>query len=316
VQLSEKVLIVVNGTLPQEDIVQLEGYGDVFLRENNGYDAAGFRAGSLQLLEEGLDNFDELLLVNDTSVGPFKDLCAVFEKMSVQKLDFWGISYGGQSHDVTGFNKYGYIPKHLQSYFLVIEKSMFSDASFKQYWQELGDTSTRDMAIGKHETVFTKYFEDLGFAHGALSYSTLPGGIYFHPLTLIQEDDVPLVKYTAFENTEDVKFEWHGYTSHSEIPALLEYIKNQTDYPLAVVEGILDDLSKKVYPTFTLVIYEQMDEQLQTLIKEDESIKAFEKSAFHISSGEHAQKIIYYKTQELPQLSKVAKMANIPIEII
>jgi len=317
VKLCQKVLIVVNGSLPEKDIAELSTYGQVMQRENNGYDAAAFRAGSLQLLDESLDDFDELLLVNDTSVGPFKDLNQVFAKMAKQHLDFWGISYGGQSPDVTGFNRYGYIPRHLQSYFLVIEKSMFQDASFRQYWEELGDTSSRDMAIGRHETVFTKYFEDLGFASGALSHSTLPGTVYFHPLTLIQEDDVPLVKYTAFENTTDIKFEWHGYTSHTEIPALLEFIQEETDYPFEIIQKIMDDLSKKVYQEFVLVIYEQMTPQLQEEIDKlqaaGEQVKAIEKSAFHISSGEHAKAIVYYQTSELENLSRVAKMGNIPI---
>lgn len=316
-KLTEKVLIIVNGSLPSEDVQQLKAWGEVVQRENNGYDAAAFRAGCLKLLEDGIEEYDELVIVNDTSVGPFKNLETVFRKMSEKQLDFWGISYGGQSPDVTGFNRYGYIPKHLQSYFLVIEKSMFNDLSFYQYWQELGETTTRDMAIGKHETVFTKYFEDLGFIHDALSHSNLPGAIYFHPLTLIREDDVPIVKYTALENTSDIRFAWHGYSAQTEIPDLLEYIQNKTDYPFFVIDKILDDLSKKVYPSFILVIYEQEDEELKKQItrleEKGETVKLVKKSVFHLSMGEHAKAIVFYFTEELEALTKVATMAGIPV---
>ncbi|MCG4763896.1 rhamnan synthesis F family protein, partial [Fusicatenibacter saccharivorans] len=72
-----------------------------------------------------------------------------FEKMASQKLDFWGISYGEPQPDITGYNKYKIIPIHLQSYFLVIEKSMFTYPGFIKYWENMNDTDSRDKAIGK-----------------------------------------------------------------------------------------------------------------------------------------------------------------------
>ena len=166
--LSDKVLIVLNSPLPDQDVEELKKYGEVVARENTGYDTAAFRHGIL-LLKEKLTSFDELLLVNDTNVGPMTDLSVVFRKMSAKKLDFWGISYGEKQVDFTGFNPYGTIPEHLQSYFLVIEKNMFQTPEFIQYWEGLSDTDSRNKAIGKHETVFTRYFSDLGFVHGAVS---------------------------------------------------------------------------------------------------------------------------------------------------
>lgn len=114
--LSDKVLIVLNSTLADTDVKKLEKFGQVINRENTGYDTAAFRHGIL-LLKDELADFDELLLVNDTNVGPMTDLSAVFQKMSTQKLDFWGISYGEKQTDFTGFNPYGAIHEHLQSYF-------------------------------------------------------------------------------------------------------------------------------------------------------------------------------------------------------
>lgn len=94
--------MILNSTLAETDVKKLERFGQVISRENTGYDTAAFRHGIL-LLKDELANFDELLLVNDTNVGPMKDLSAVFQKMSTQKLDFWGISYGEKQADFTGF---------------------------------------------------------------------------------------------------------------------------------------------------------------------------------------------------------------------
>ncbi|HAP15560.1 MAG TPA: glycosyl transferase, partial [Lactococcus sp.] len=129
-RLSHKIVIVVNGSLVLEDQKILEGFGEVILRPNEGYDTAAFRQGILELEKTVLSQYDELLLVNDTNVGPFMDLEITFREMAERKLDFWGISYGEPQEDFTGYNKYKTIPVHLQSYFLVIEKSMFTYPGF------------------------------------------------------------------------------------------------------------------------------------------------------------------------------------------
>ena len=181
-KLSDEVLVVVNGSLPADDISTLSQFGEVKCRGNEGYDTAAFKFGIESIGHEKLSTFDELLLVNDTNVGPLSDLSVVFEKMAERKLDFWGISYGEPQPDFTGFNPYHTIPVHLQSYFLVIEKSLLKQPEFFNYWQNLTDTNSRDKAIGKHETVFTKYFEDLGFKHGAVSDNNHDSAMYIHPL--------------------------------------------------------------------------------------------------------------------------------------
>ena len=41
---------------------------------------------------------------------------------------------------------------------------MLNDDAFYEYWTHLTDTDSRDKAIGRHETRFTKYFSDLGLS--------------------------------------------------------------------------------------------------------------------------------------------------------
>ncbi|GAX48167.1 rhamnan synthesis F family protein [Pseudolactococcus reticulitermitis] len=318
--LSDKVLIVLNSALPDGDVTKLEKYGQVVTRENTGYDTAAFRHGIL-LLKHELTNFDELLLVNDTNVGPMTDLSVVFRKMSAQKLDFWGISYGEKQVDFTGFNPYGIIPEHLQSYFLVIEKNMFQTPEFLQYWENLSDTDSRNKAIGKHETVFTKYFSDLGFIHGAVSGNNEDSAMYIHPLTMLKKFDVPLVKYTAFSNDTDDKFAWQGLARKTEVPELIAYIKHETDFPTEVLEEVINTIKDTPHPEHILII-DGVENQIPQctryrVINKAEQLRSFgytvwtvNASDFQMGYAEYASQIIIYRTPYSEQFEELIKLAR------
>ena len=318
--LSEKVLIVVNGDLSQNEIKTLSKYGQVELRENTGYDTAAFKYGILKMAPH-FQNFDELLLVNDTNVGPMTNLENVFKKMSSRKLDFWGISYGEPQADFTGYNPYGTIPEHLQSYFLVIEKNMFQSPEFLEYWKNLTNTDSRNKAIGKHETVFTKYFSTLGFTHGAVSGNNADSAMYIHPLTMLKKFNVPLVKYTAFANDSDDKFAWQGLERKTEVPELIDYIKTETSFPNTVLSEVIQTIQNKSHTSHILIIdgvenqipqctrYRVINkaEQLRSL---GETVWTINASEFQMGYAEHASHIIIYRTpysetfEKLIQLSK------------
>ena len=324
--LSDKVLIVLNSTLADTDVKKLEKFGQVISRENTGYDTAAFRHGIL-LLKDELSNFDELLLVNDTNVGPMSDLSVVFQKMSTQKLDFWGISYGEKQADFTGFNPYGAIHEHLQSYFLVIEKNMFQTPEFLKYWENLSDTNSRNKAIGKHETVFTKYFSDLGFIHGAVAGNNEDSAMYIHPLTMLKKFDVPLVKYTAFSNDTDDKFAWQGLERKTEVPDLINYIKSETKFPKEILDEVINTIKHTPHPEHILII-DGVENQIPQctryrVINKAEQLRSFghevwtvNASDFQMGYAEYASQIIIYRTpysEQFKQLIELAHKYNKPV---
>lgn len=325
-KMSKKVLIVVNGNLPESDLKKLSLLGQVEIRSNSGYDTAAFKHGVKKLGRKGLSKYDELMLVNDTNVGPMSDLQQMFSKMAERKLDFWGISYGEPQGDFTGYNRYGRIPIHLQSYFLVIEKSMFNSPEFLKYWNELGETTSREKAIGKHETVFTKYFEDLGFSHGAVAKDYTDSAMYIHPLSILQEG-IPIVKYTAFANYDSEQFAWQGLKRESEVPALLNFIENKTNYPMDIINQIMKDVHIPKANTHILIIdgvenkipqctrYRVLNkaEQLRSLGYTVWTVNA---STFRMAYAWQASHIIIYRTgynEEFAELVRLAKKAKKPI---
>ena len=318
--LVDETLIVVNGGVKPEDLSTLEQYGQVLVRDNTGYDAAAFREGILTFGKEKLQTSSQLLLVNDTNIGPMRDLNEVFQTMAERNLDFWGISFGEVQEDATNFNQYGYIPEHLQSYFLVIEPLLLRSEEFFDYWNNLTDTDSRDKAIGKHETTFTKYFADLGYRYDALVSENKDSAMYIHPLRMLRAGS-PLVKYTSLQNYNAQQFRWQGLERRTEIPDLLNYVQMETDYPVEILDNIVQKFKSISREQYILIIdgveniipqctrYRVLNKAEQ-LRKNGFTVKVVNVSEFEISQARYASHIIIYRAPWSYQLQFLCDTAR------
>ena len=318
--LMDDVIVVVNGQLHVEDINTLEPYGQVLTRDNKGYDTAAFREGIFALGKDKLKDYDQLFLVNDTNIGPMRDLSQVCQEMTDKHLDFWGISFGEEQEDVTKENPYGYIPKHLQSYFLVIEKLMLNDDAFYEYWTHLTDTDSREKAIGRHETRFTKYFSDLGYRFDAVVQEYEDSAMYIHPLRMLKAGS-PLVKYTALKNYDEDQFLWQGLERESEVPDLLEYVAEKTDYPVSILQDIVNKFKAVPREQYILLIdgveniipqctrYRVLNKAEQ-LRKHGFKVKVVNLSEFELTQAQNASHIIIYRSPISPELLRLCHLAK------
>lgn len=318
--LMDDVIVVVNGQLHVEDINTLEPYGQVLTRDNKGYDTAAFREGIFALGKDKLKDYDQLFLVNDTNIGPMRDLSQVCQEMTDKHLDFWGISFGEEQEDVTKENPYGYIPKHLQSYFLVIEKLMLNDDAFYEYWTHLTDTDSRDKAIGRHETRFTKYFSDIGYRFDAVVQEYEDSAMYIHPLRMLKAGS-PLVKYTALKNYDEDQFLWQGLERESEVPDLLEYVAEKTDYPVSILQDIVNKFKAVPREQYILLIdgveniipqctrYRVLNKAEQ-LRKHGFKVKVVNLSEFELTQAQNASHIIIYRSPISPELLRLCHLAK------
>ena len=318
--LMDDVIVVVNGQLHVEDINTLEPYGQVLIRDNKGYDTAAFKEGIFALGKDKLKDYDQLFLVNDTNIGPMRDLSHVCQEMTDKHLDFWGISFGEEQEDVTKENPYGYIPKHLQSYFLVIEKLMLNDDAFYEYWTHLTDTDSRDKAIGRHETRFTKYFSDLGYRFDAVVQEYEDSAMYIHPLRMLKAGS-PLVKYTALKNYDEDQFLWQGLERESEVPDLLEYVAEKTDYPVSILQDIVNKFKAVPREQYILLIdgveniipqctrYRVLNKAEQ-LRKHGFEVKVVNLSEFELTQAQNASHIIIYRSPISPELLRLCHLAK------
>lgn len=243
---AQKIRVVVNGSLEPKDYDELNKSAEVLIRENTGYDAAGFRAGILSFSKEELKQFDRLLLINDTNIGPIYDFDQVFEKMNPRQHDFWGLLYGQESIDPTGLNPFGYFPRHIQTYFLVVERSMLHSEDFYGFYEKMPNTNTRNMAIACYETYLTKYFEDRGYRSSVYVESKEYGDLYQYPLTLIRDFEFPIIKKASLLYYNDALMEEiRGAGTHSEVSELLEYFSTRNKEIYGFLKAALDEYKNK-----------------------------------------------------------------------
>ncbi len=234
------VVIVSNGPLTAGGRERLEGLGDVVLeRPNEGYDIWGYKHG-LDAMEGRLGEFDELLLVNDTWFGPIRPFAPLFERMNGHPLHFWGMTdhLRVEPHP---FTHEGYLPYHLQSYWVAVRRRMFESPEWIAYWRDLPRMKSYSDAVTLHEGVFTEHFTRQGFS-GEVAFPTLTDKIENHAVLYAEqliEAGCPTLKRRPF-------FQWPVFLDRVAVVGkwTLEAVE-RNGYP---VELIFDDLARNVEP--------------------------------------------------------------------
>lgn len=230
-----KAYFVSNGKLADGESKKLDNLVDEIIeRKNVGLDVWAYKE---TLEHEGFDNlanYDEVIMMNHTIMGPVCSTSAMFEEMAKCDLDFWGLTkFYRVPFDPFGFLETGYLPEHLQSHFIVVRKSLLSSKDFKEYWDNMPMIRSYNESVGYHESQFTKHFNDLGYKSDAYvkvdhlkEYTTCP--IIYMPVTIIKEYKCPYFKRRTFftDNYEDVLQNTTGQVAYE----LMEYLKNETDY--------------------------------------------------------------------------------------
>lgn len=70
---------------------------------------------------------------------------------------------------------------HIQSHFIAVRNDMLKSDDFKEYWESRPEIKKYSDAIGKHEAVFTRHFDELGYkwdvysdTRDCMDYTDLP----------------------------------------------------------------------------------------------------------------------------------------------
>lgn len=236
----DHILVVVNGPLSERGRSALEPVSDEILeRENVGYDIEAHK-DALEYLADRLDEYDEIVLANDTWYGPVRSFAPVFEQMDGRAVHFWGMTEQPEQrpHPSTGT---GVMPRHLQSFWIAVRRDLFTTSAWRDYWKFLPRIETYRDALLLHETVFTETFERLGFrADVAFPSADFPSEhpAIFHA-DLLVERGCPLMKRRPF---------FHHPTfllRHAIVGAELLDVLEKYGYPRKLVLG---DLARNVAP--------------------------------------------------------------------
>lgn len=103
-----EICTVCNGGIPEKSKEVLEQYGEVFIRENKGFDVWAYKEAMAHYGWDRLQIYDEVILLNNTIMGPVYPFQETFEKMDHMDVDFWGLTeYFQFAGDPFGYSPYG-----------------------------------------------------------------------------------------------------------------------------------------------------------------------------------------------------------------
>ena len=150
--IADKIIFVSDNNLPEIEQNKLQNLCHKVIAEKHGeYDFGSYKRG----LEEAYklsDEFDSIIIANDSCYGPLKPLVNVFQPMEYSDCDFWGLAV----------NQEIYLP-HLQSYFLVFNKKIINSDVFRSFFRNVKHEDNKQNIIENYEIALTSEFVDAGF---------------------------------------------------------------------------------------------------------------------------------------------------------
>ena len=270
----DRVIVVCNGELNDAGMQAFKTITDeVIVRPNVGYDVTAYKCGLEHISFEKFNDYDEILLTNSTMFGPIYPFEEMFEKMDEKDLDFWGMTvFHKHEGDPFGTIEYGYIPKHIQSFFMVFRKSLTTSEEFKDFWKTFPEIKGYKDAVGKFETVFTKKIEDKGFKWDVYCNSDELEGYTYEPMRdyaryLIEEKRCPIMKKRAFFQDYEEAFSRSGGETVYEA---FNYIDMHTDYDVDMIwETLLRlqnmaDIKKRLHLNYILSSHLPINREIES----------------------------------------------------
>lgn len=251
----EKLIVVSNGKLTPTGREVFGKYTDcVIERANEGFDVWAYKTGMESVGWRRLSEFDEIILMNFTLMGPLTSLEAMFSAMDRRKdLHFWGVTkcfdFYSKGAMQTWKCPYGYVPEHVQSSFIVVRKALVMSSEFQEYWDRMPMVKSYYASGGEHEQRFTKYFHDRGHPYGVFTDQSRfrPEVDGCAPLISRAEECASVLASPFFKRR--VFFTLiNEYSMAAPIAkGLFEYIRNQTDYDVSLIlENIIRTYGQRI----------------------------------------------------------------------
>ena len=236
------LFIIVNGDLSYESRMILMQYStDIISRPNIGFDAGGWRDAMVNHIGfEKLQEYDEIILFNDSFFGPIYPFKEMFDAMDSKDIDFWGITVHGDTRNAKNLCPYGYRPRYLQTYFLAFRQNLVKSKEFQEYWADLPNFSDFNHIAFKHQAVFTRYFSDLGFKWAAYVDTidleeSIDNPVSFHTFNMfdmVVNRRLPVIKRKAFKLPRKRHLR---YNVGKDISSTMEYLDKYTDYDVSLI---------------------------------------------------------------------------------
>ena len=246
-----ELIIVCNGKLSDEGRAAFAQFTpNIIVRENKGLDVWAYKTALDHYGWTKLAEFDEIVMTNATLMGPVRPLREMFDAMAENEdLDFWGLTvhHGAEGNPFKGKHLYSYLPVHIQSHFIVYRKRFVESADLQRYWDEMPMIEGYTDSVQRYEAVFTKIFADKGYKWDVYvktddlkDFTDYP--LLVCPVRLLREKNCPLFKRRSFMHDYEA---YLNDTAGEPVRELWAYLRDHTDYPLAL---IWSDMIRTMHP--------------------------------------------------------------------
>ena len=244
----DELCIISNDELTLESRNKLTqiAQSDIHFQKDSSFDVYAWREMMVEYYGfERLRDFDEIILFNNSFFGPIYPFEDVFNHMDGEELDFWGITSHGEMPNEKGLCPYETCPRYIQNYFLAIRKSMIQSVEFRKYWRNMESFEDADEVKYRHEVVFTRYFEDLGFKWDTYvdcedledSNEEKNMDLYvYDSYNLAKDRNLPVLSIDSFTQSPKKEMEYNISINSSN---LMNYLKSNTNYDVSLIFGYL-----------------------------------------------------------------------------
>lgn len=207
------IVFVSDCKIKNKDKKKINFVEKIISKEHSEMDFGSWKLG-LEFLKN--KNIENLLLVNDSIIGPFIDLKKIFDNMKNKKVDFWGITSAGTKSEF-----------HIQSYFLFFNKNVFYSQCFKRFFQKVTKLSSKSELVRLYEIGLTQMLIDKGFKCSSFLKNfkkDIHSNIKF--LSFIEEGRLPFLKVKHFvSNPFRLKKVYKALNLIKNSKELIDYVK-------------------------------------------------------------------------------------------
>ena len=164
-KVSDKLIFVSDCDLPENELKKLDGITDFNIAHKHGeYDFGSYKRGYKLAKENGwLKDAQTLTFANDSCYGPFEPLEPLYKTINEKDCDFWGISSNDNYFSGNYFPCAESNNTHVQSYFIVFKKQIFTSQIFEDFISSVSHTDDKFKIIEQYEIGLTTKLCQAGF---------------------------------------------------------------------------------------------------------------------------------------------------------
>jgi len=150
------------GNEPWTDTSALDASVGYVQRPNAGYDFGSW-AAAMELFPGALA-YDQVLLTNDSIVGPFGGLDVLLDDLATTTADVWAATSTLQ------------LGPHLQSFFVGYRRGVLREPALRDFWMGIREHGTKREIIEEHEIGLSRVLQAEGYSATAAIPSELVVG--------------------------------------------------------------------------------------------------------------------------------------------